>query len=315
MKSDTTSILKKGDEIGLITPAGFITSDMLETAVRNLRDMELEPLYFDSVTDKSGYLAGTDIDRLEELHKMYEDKKVKAVLCVRGGYGTTRLLDKINYRLIKKNPKPLIGYSDITALQSAIYMKTGIPGIHGIVGAKPFTDYTKKQFKNIFFNSNKEIKIRDLESNINNYTINKGTASGIIVGGNLSMLCSLSGTKFDLDLRNKIICIEETNEPPYKIDRMLTQLKSAGKFNDVKGIILGNFNKCDINNFDIEQDDSYSLAKVIEDIIKPLNIPSIYGFSFGHTEEQAIIPFGTKAVFNAETSEIIIKREVFKDFL
>ena len=312
---DKYSILKENDKIGLITPAGYITKQKLDNAIQNVKNFSLEAFYYNSVLDKSGYLAGTDKNRANELHKMYADKSVKAILCVRGGYGTTRILDLLDYELIKNNPKPLIGYSDITALLFAVYKKTGLPGFHGIVGASNFSEYSKDNFKDIFLNTQNEITICQPKNNKDNsYIINPGKTEGILIGGNLSILTSLIGTKYDIDWKNKIIFIEEINEAPYKIDRMLTQLYQAGKFNDVRGIILGKFSKCDSEDFDTKNEDSFSLKEVILEKIRPLQIPAVYEFSFGHIKKQAIFPFGIKVQFDADKFQIRYKRKVLQDF-
>ena len=308
-------ILNKGDKVGLITPAGFITNQKLETAVNNLSNLDLEAVYLPGILDKYGYLAGKDEDRVEELHKMYSDKSIKAILCVRGGSGSSRIIDLINYDLIRSNPKPVIGYSDITALLISIYNKTKIPGFHGIIGAEPFTEYISNNFRDIFMKNNERIIINNhINGASESYVINSGITTGKIIGGNLSILCSLLGTPFDDSWDNKIVFIEEVNEAPYKIDRMLTQLILAGKFKKIKGIILGQFSKCNPKDFEIQKDDSLTLTQIIEENIKPLNIPAVYGFSFGHIDNQAIIPIGVDGIFNADKFQIEIKRRAFEVF-
>lgn len=311
--SDIKQLLKKGDKIGLITPAGFISKEKLDKAINNLTSLGLEPVYHKSVSEKEGYFAGTDKSRLNELHSMYEDNKIKAIWCVRGGYGTSHLLDKIDYKLIKQNPKPLIGYSDITALIQAIYLKTGIPGFHGVIGAGDFTPYTVENLKNMFFSISEEIKINMMkEHNKDLYIINKGNFSGKLTGGNLALIVSLIGTPFDDNWDNKIVFIEDIGEAPYKIDRMLTHLIFSGKFNKVKGIILGRFNDCEPDEED--KINSFSLKEVILDRIKPLNIPAIYGFSFGHIDNQAVFPVGINANFNTDNISVSIKRKDINRF-
>ena len=314
-KHNKYALLKKGDTVGLVTPASFITQNKLDTAVKNLENSGLKAFYYNSVTDKKGYLAGNDQDRVDELHKMYKNKTVKAILCVRGGYGSSRITDILDYELIKNNPKPLIGYSDITALLFAVYKNAKLPGFHGIVGASKFSEYTQEIFKDIFLNTQNNITIRQADNNKDNsYTITPGKAEGILIGGNLSILTSLLGTKYDLDWKNKIVFIEEVNEAPYKIDRMLTQLYQAGKFKNIKGIISGNFSKCETGDFDIKNKDSLSLKEVILEKIKVLQVPSVYGFSFGHIKDQAIFPFGIKVQFDTNKFQISFKRQQYQEF-
>ncbi|MCF6365503.1 MAG: LD-carboxypeptidase [Bacteroidales bacterium] len=305
--------LKRKDKIGLITPAGFITKQKLKNAVQNIENLGFEAFWYGSVSDKKGYLAGTDKARIEELHKMYKNNSVKAILCVRGGYGATRILDLIDYELIKQNPKPLIGYSDITALHSAIYKKTGQIGFHGTVGASIFTEFTLKNFKEVFCEKKEVVNYTSSEtSNYKHYTIHEGKASGKLAGGNLSLINSLLCTPYDVNWDNKIVFIEEINEPPYKIDRLLTQLIQAGKFKKVKGIIFGIFNRCEGKDFNVKNEDTFSLKEILSEKIKPLKIPAAYGFPFGHIKNQIILPIGANADFDTNKMQLKIKKDFFR---
>ena len=308
-------LLKRGDTVGLITPAGFISEEKLRTAEKNLSALGLNVTYYKSVLEKTGYLAGSDENRLNELHSMFKNESIKAIIAVRGGYGTTRILDRINYDLIRTNPKPVIGYSDITALINAVYKKTGIPGFHGIVAAGNFTKFTIKNFEEMFFSGSENIKISGFEEHRKDaYIIKDGNISGKLSGGNLALICSLIGTPFEPDWNNKIIFLEDIGEAPYRIDRMLTQLISAGKFNNVRGIIFGKFKACEPEEQEINN--SFSLREVIFDRIKPLKIPAVYGFSFGHIKNQTIFPIGINAGFNTETFSLTLKRnEINEKFI
>ncbi len=309
----TNPLLKKGDTIGLITPAGFITEEKLQKTIENLASFGLKSVYFDSVLEKNGYLAGNDQSRLNELHTMYENTEVDAIICVRGGYGTTRILDRINYDIIKKNPKPLIGYSDITALINAVYKKTGIPGFHGIIGAGDFTEYTSENFEKIFLSDSEIINYEIFKDHKKDaFVIHSGEMSGTLAGGNLALVISAIGTSFEISWKNKIVFLEDIGEAPYKIDRMLTQLISGGKFKNVKGIILGQFKGCEPEEDDKEN--SFFLKEVIIDRIKPLEIPAVYGFSFGHIKNQLVFPVGIKAKFNTEKLSLSIKRKELNRF-
>jgi len=307
------SLLKPEDKVGLITPAGFITEEKLHNAINNLASIGLKPVFHKNILEKKGYLAGSDERRLNELHSMYKDENIKAIWCVRGGYGTTRVLDKISYNLIKQNPKPLLGYSDITALNQAIYKKTGIPGFQAVVASGNFTPYVVENLKNCLFSNSENIKINIFEEHKEDaYIITEGNMSGTLAGGNLALIVSLLGTPFDMAWDNKIIFLEDVSEAPYRIDRMLTQLISSGKFNRVKGIILGKFNDCEPDEDD--KINSMSLKEVIIDRLKPLNIPAVYGFSFGHIKNRAIIPVGINANFNTENLSLSIKRKEINRF-
>jgi len=299
--------LKPGDTIGLIAPAGKIDQDRILKAIANLELLGLKVHYDKNILDRHGYLAGTDQRRLDEIHRMYSDSNIHGIWCIRGGYGTTRILDKLNFNLIKKNPKPLLGYSDITALLNTIYQNTGSPCFHAPVASSKFSPYTIKHLAPIFGlkkdltikNSNENISAGTSKSVFKSYTINKGIAQGKLAGGNLSLLVSLIGTKHQVDTKNKILFIEDIGEEPYRIDRMLTQMISAGQFKNVKGIALGVFAGCHRKD-----ENSLTLEAVIRDRIGDLNIPAVYGFSFGHIDHQCTFPIGANAVLDAASNSV-----------
>ena len=310
----TRSILHNGDTVALIAPAGVITEQKLSNSIKNLEDLGLKPIYFKTIANQLGYLAGDDRRRASELNEMYHDKSVKAILCVRGGYGSMRILDLIDYSLIKANPKPLIGYSDITALHNAIYLKTKQIGFHGVLGAELFSIYTREAFEAIFFDDSEWIILKQYKDHKQSaFTVTTGKVEGTLIGGNLSLLTSLIGTKYDFDWKGKIIYIEEVSEPAYKIDRMLTQLIMAGKFSQIKGILFGQFHNCDGDNMDLSK--NISIKELLIEKIKPLNIPACYGFSFGHIPNPTILPVGAHVEFDADNIQIKFKRSELKDFL
>lgn len=302
--------LKKNNQIALITPAGPISEQQLAKAQENLLSMGFKSCFSKRVFERNGYLAGDDKTRLTDLHEAFENKQVDAILCIRGGYGTMRILDKIDYSLIKRNPKTIIGYSDITALLNAIWQKTGLVTFHGVVGSSAFSPYTKQQFVELLVNqsaNNESIKSREDKLKI----ITNGEAMGQLVGGNLAMINSLLGTSFEIDFANKIAFFEDVNEAPYKIDRMLTQLLLSGSLQKASGIVLGNFKGCDINNDDITNKNSLSLDEVFNDRLGDLGIPVVSGFSFGHVKDQAIFPIGIKAELDTASTSIKLLENVF----
>lgn len=292
--------LKKGDTIGLITPASS-PDDLIkiEESTRYLEKMGYRVKLGKSVGKFIGYLAGTDDERLEDLHSMFSDKTIKAIMCLRGGYGAFRLLDKINYKLIQKNPKIFVGYSEITALQNAIFSKTGLITFAGPMPAVDFVNnispYTEEWFWKIV-TSNKKIGKIKYPENLKMPFINKGVANARILGGNLAVLSALLGTEYFPDMKDKILLLEDIDEKPYKIDRMLNQLRLAKVFKGLKGIILGRFVEC------YEQDPNkktLSLGEVIEYYFKSLKLPTIYTFPHGHIKDFVTIPLGLKIGLNA----------------
>ncbi len=290
--------LKKGDVIGLITPGSYIGDEALEKAVSNLESMGFQVKMGQHIRSERGFTAGTDTERLTDLHAMFADEEVAGIWCARGGYGCTRLLPMIDYKLIQKNPKALIGYSDITALLNAIYLKTGLVGFHGPVGASDFTEYNKTQLEALLLHpqANHIIKMApddptQTDEAFKPEIVHPGIAQGTLVGGNLSLLAAMAGTSYAPDLKGKLLFIEDIGEKPYRLDRMLTQMRQAHDLSQVAGIILGVFADCQPD----EDDRSLSLMETLHDRLDDLNVPTIYGFSFGHIKDQCTFPVGITA--------------------
>lgn len=301
--------LKKNSTIALIAPAGPITELQLARAQENLAEMGFKSTFTEKILEKKGYLAGSDEIRLNDLHDAFLNDKADAILCIRGGYGCSRIIDQVDYELIKNHPKIFIGYSDITALLNAIWQKTGLITFHGIVGTSVFTNYTKQQFKNIVSNQSTHYEIHTNNPEDLNI-ISKGSCTGQLVGGNLSIINSLIGTPYAVDFENKILFIEEVNEAPYKIDRMLTQLLLNGNIKNAAGIILGKFNGCDIDNIEITINNSLSLSEIFNNRLENINIPVLSGFSFGHVKDQAMFPIGIMASFDTSESSVHLIEKV-----
>ena len=262
-----------------------------------------------NIRAKRGFNAGTDKERLDDLHAMFADTGVQAVWCARGGYGCSRLLPNIDYKLIQSNPKVLIGYSDVTALLQAIYKKTGLICFHGPVGASELTDYTKEQVTAVLIEGKSDYTIQLASENqshedplYHSRVIREGTGRGILVGGNLSLLAAMAGTDFEIDLKGKLLFIEDIGEKPYRVDRMLTQLRQAQDLQKLSGIALGVFADCEAKKDDL----SLSLAETLEDRLKDLGIPVIYGISFGHISNQCTLPVGIEAELNTSNQTITL---------
>lgn len=294
--------LKKGDVIGLVTPSGIITSEQLDEMVEKIEKLGYKTFYKPSVLSAYGYFAGTDQERADELMDMFANKNVDAILCARGGYGAIRMIDLLDYDLIKANPKIFIGYSDITAIITSIFQKTGLVCFHGPVGTSTFNDFSIKSFNEVLVDPNnhykypyeKEEKEED-NPEFDFYTINGGKAEGELIGGNISVLASMIGSKFDTNFENKIVYLEEVDEKIYSVDRMLVHLIHATNINKAAGIVLGVFKNCSVND-----KPSFTLKEVIVDLLKPLNLPTVYGFPFGHIKNKMTIPTGIYAKFNAD---------------
>lgn len=293
--------LNKGDLIGIISPASS-PDDLtrIEKGVLYLENLGYRVEVAKNVGKYNGYLAGTDEERLADLHSMFENKNIKAIICVRGGYGSGRLLDKINYNLIKKNPKIFVGYSDINALQLAFYSKIGLVSFIGPMLAVDFYDeispFTEENFWRIITSDKKIGKISNPNSD-KFFTLNNGRASGKIVGSNLSLITSLLGTEYFPKLTDSILLLEDIHEEPYRIDRMFNQLRLANVFKQIKGIVLGNFTECTPKDPDTR---SFTLNEIIIDYFQnKCKLPSIYNVNHGHIKHNITIPIGLKCNLNA----------------
>lgn len=278
--------LQKGQTVALISPGSYVNETKLERAIQNLESLELKIKLSKHIRKVRGYTAGTDQERLEDLHAAFQDDQVDAIWCARGGYGCTRLLPYLDYKMIRKHPKILIGFSDITALLNSIYQKSCLQTYHGPVASSVFTPYVREQIQEILFEG-KSVQILPQEGK--QFSIgSKVKNSGQVIGGNLTVLSAMAGTSHFPKSKGKILLLEDIGEKPYRIDRMLTTLRQCMPLKEVAGIILGQFTDCEAG----ENDLSLSLKETFQDRLSDLGIPVIGGFPFGHEEENGVIPIG-----------------------
>lgn len=299
--------LSNGDLIGLISPASSPDDlEKIEKSVKYYESVGYKVAVGKNVGKYNGYLAGTDDERLSDLHEMFKNKEVKAIIALRGGYGSGRILDRINYNLIKKNPKIFVGYSDITALHAAIHKKTGLVTFAGPMAAVDFYDepnsFTEEHFWNLLTNSKKIGKVENPDDE-NFYTLNKGRGEGRIFPANLTVLVSLLGTDYFPNMKDTIWVLEDIEEPPYRIDRMFNQLRLNKVFKQAKGIILGRFVHC--YETDTEKR-TLTLNEVITDYFEELKIPVLYNIKHGHISSNITFPVGLKTKVNASRGFIEI---------
>ncbi len=293
--------LKPGDTIGIIAPANY-SNDSSKYEIDYLIEKGFNIVYGKSFGNSWYGFGATDDVRADDINEMFSNKDIKAIFAIRGGYGTIRIVDKLDYEIIEKNPKIFMGYSDITTLLLAINEKTGLVTYHGpmTVNFKDIPIETENSFVDTIQN-NKRINLLDYEKS---YSIMKqGTAEGEIIGGNLSLIVASLGTKYEINTDNKILFLEETNEATYRIDRMLQQLKLAGKLDKIKGVILGNF-----KNAKRAEKDDMSLDDVFFEIFKNMNVPIIKNFKSGHVRPFITVPIGVIGKINTFKDEIIIEQ-------
>ncbi|MCP3924257.1 MAG: LD-carboxypeptidase [Desulfobacterales bacterium] len=289
--------LKKGDTIGIVATSGGFEIDRFNDGIKIIEEMGYNVLIPPAVYEKEGYLAGSDSLRLKTLTEMFLNKDVKAIFCARGGYGAQRIIDKIDFDLIYKNPKPFIGFSDVTSLLIAFHEKSKLKTYHGPV-VTSLNLLERKNIERIF--SVLSLKKEDSYSikSVDPFVINSGICEGELIGGNLCILSHMIGTIYQPNLNNKIMFIEDIGEPLYKIDRMLTHLHLSGLTNNIKGLILGSFKNCG---------DMENLYKLVEERFIGHNIPILAGMGFGHGNINEIIPIGSYGKLQTDTGTLKIK--------
>jgi muramoyltetrapeptide carboxypeptidase len=297
--------LKANDIIAIVSPSSPTNRWEVTKTVNFLKSLNLKVEIGKSITKQTNnyrYLAASDKDRIEEFNYYINREDISAIIASRGGYGSMRIIEDINFDSISKNPKIFIGFSDFTFILNAISKINNLATYYGPVGISSFTDYTKKYFINALFENQKEIYIVSKPEAI---VINEGKSEGRLIGGNLTMCCATLGTPYEIMTDNCILMLEDINVEAYEIDRMLNQLKLAGKFNNLQGIVLGYFSnikrrKHFYPNF------SYTILEVFEQVLKPYNIPIIANFPFGHISEQATFPILGYSTLNTTNKSLTI---------
>lgn len=293
--------LKSGDTIAITSPAGAVWDEaQVEKFTGILKGFGFNVLHGNTLKQKLGYFSGTDADRAKELNVFFADKNVKGIFCMKGGWGCARILEQLDYKIIAANPKVLIGFSDITTLLNAIYTKTGLVTFHGPVGNSGWNEWTSNVFKSIVMNGEQVLFPNGPSEDDKIVTINKGEANGTLVGGNLTVISSLIGSGYLPDWKGKILFLEETTEEPYRIDRMLTQLKLAGVLKQLNGIAIGKFVKCEAE----EPHKAFTFMQVFEQHFKPLPIPVFYGLMTGHIENKLTLPIGAEVSMDANLGSV-----------
>ncbi len=307
--------IKKGDWVGLISPSAATSERIqIQFAVEALEALGFKVKQGENLANRRGHLAGTDGERANDLNAMFADPEVKAVICIRGGSGAARILPLINYDQIRNNPKPILGYSDITALHHAIYAQTGLIIFHGPNGTGSWNSFNVKQFEKIFFEQeqvtfeNERVKEDDLVIKKNRIqTIYPGVATGDLFGGNLTVLTALAGSPYLADFTDKILFLEDIGEEPYRIDRMMSTLKLMGALDKIKGFVFGQCTDCDPSS----GYGNLTLDELFDDYILPLNIPAYRGAMIGHIPKQFILPMGARVTLNANKGTIQMEEKIF----
>jgi len=305
--------LRKGDLIGIISPASSPKDySLVESGVKYIEGLGYRVLIGKNVGKVRGYLAGTDEERVEDIHQMFDDKNVKAIFCIRGGYGAFRLLDKIDYQLVRKNPKIFVGFSEITSLQMAFLHKAKLITFAGPMVVANFANdvdkFTEEKFWRMLTSKVKPAHIKFSEDRIISIN-NIDKTSGRLIGGNLAVLTAMIGSAFLPSLKNSILLLEEISEPPYKIDRMFNQLRLNKVFDKVIGIILGDFIECEETD---KSKKTLTIDEVFRDYFAELKIPIINSFPHGHSKNILTLPFGAKVVINMKKGKLEFPENVVR---
>lgn len=293
--------LQPGSAVGIVAPAGSVDPAELARGVDHLKGMDFRVVLGKSVTQQWRYLAGTDRERAADLNRMFSDPKIAAIICARGGYGTARILPYLDEDAIAQHPKIVVGSSDITLLLNYLRQRFGLVTFHGPMIVPNFGQHpsslTDDWFRKILVEAQGNLRIavdgvRGLRG---------GRAQGPLIGGCLTMLCSTLGTPYEIQTDGDILLLEDIGEAPYRIDRMLTQLKAASKFRNVRGIIFGTMPGCQP-----PADSRYVLEDIIGDVLADQAFPILFGFPTGHGGEQVTLPLGVPVEIDGDAGSITL---------
>ncbi len=279
--------LTRGDCVALIAPSSSANAEALERAIESIKNFGLEPKVYPSCRTNHGHVSAPDEIRAADVNNAFLDDEVKGIICIRGGYGTPRILDRIDYRAIAENPKLFLGYSDITGLHSAINKLSKLVTFHGPMPDPAWHDkivgYTKVHLEKALFDCGPLGEVKN-PAGEQIKTLVPGNAKGKLVGGNLSLLSAALGTPYDVDCKDNILFIEDTGESVYRLDGMFSSMRLSGKLNGFEDL---------------------PLQQVIEEIIKPLGVPTIYNFRAGHNYPQPTLPLGVTVELDATNGTVV----------
>jgi muramoyltetrapeptide carboxypeptidase len=284
--------LMPGDTIGIVAPAGPFERETFDRGFEVLQCLGYSTRLADGLFNRRGYLAGDDNQRLAQLNAMLVDPGIDAIMCARGGFGAMKIISHLDYVSIRRSPKAFIGFSDITALHQALFQRLGLVTFHGpMVTTLADADDASLASWSAWLAGEAPKTI----SSSDKRTISSGQGEGVVLGGNLATLCHLVGTDFSPAFNDAILIIEEINEPLYRIDRMLTQMKLAGCFHGLAGVVVGDFSGCGSTS---------DLDRLLGECFRELAVPMVAGFAFGHSKPNLTLPLGVRARLNADSGEL-----------
>jgi muramoyltetrapeptide carboxypeptidase len=297
--------LVKGDTIAIMGMAGAMRDPKILSGFIQIMEQQGFNVKVGQTVNKTfGYLSGSDEDRANEFNDFVSNPIIKAILFVKGGWGCGRVLDKIDYEQLKKNPKIILGFSDMTSLLNAIYQKTGLITFHGPVGNSSWERFSLNSFLDVVCRGGVSFQKPEFSQLQLFSAWQSGEATGELIGGNLTVFCSLLGTPYWPSCAGKILFLEETHEEPYRIDRMLNSLRLAGVFDEISGIIFGQFNDCNAE----KPLESFTLEEVVRHQLKGYSFPVIWGAPIGHVKDKWTLPIGMQVTMNAEETSLKLMR-------
>ncbi len=294
--------LKEGDTVGVVAPAGPVDRAQLETGLEVIRGMGFEPLLGRHVHARSRFMAGLDKDRVQDIMNMFKNPKVRAIFCARGGYGTNRILPHLKSAEIRAHPKVVVGSSDITLLLHFLVRECGLVAFHGPMVAGSFgraeMKKSRQQFKALLTGDAKSKVLHSPKAKV----FSKGVAQGKITGGCLTLLCRSLNTPFEINTRNRILLIEDVNEPLYRIDGMLWQLKNAGMFKGMRGLVLGEMVNCQP-----QRKGDGTIEDILADLFPKPGFPILTHCPIGHGKEVWTLPLETSAILDSKSKTLELK--------
>lgn len=301
--------LSAGDTVGLVLPAtAAFEADEIAMGRDQLEAIGFKVRIGKHAYDRWGYFAGKDRDRADDINRMFADDSIAGVVCFTGGWGSPRVLPYLDYDLIARRPKVIIGYSDITALLNAIHQKSGLITFHGPVAASNFEPFSLENFRRVVMTAapagtlgipdKKPTELIDRTNRV--LKLAPGKAAGRLVGGNLTMIASTMGTPWEIDTTGAIVFLEDVREELYRIDRMLSQLALGGKFDRAAGVVFGRCSQCNYTG------PTLSLEEILRDRFGSLPIPAISGLPFGHIEQKLTLPIGAMATLDGDAGTLTI---------
>ena len=293
-KNIKPSPLKPGDTVGIVSPAGPFDPKKFNKGKTVLETMGFRLCYDEKIFQKNGFLAGTDTQRAEQVNRLFADPSVQAIICARGGYGSMRILPLLDFKAIQTHPKIFLGFSDISALLAVLNERCGMVTFHGpmVTTLATATEKTIRGMKTALTSDGPFELIPNDEK-----VIKPGVCSGVLAGGNLTTLCHLVGTPYHSNFKGKILFLEDVGEMTYRIDRMLTQMKLAGCFDGVAGLILGAFEKCG---------QLKEIIEIFDNIFHDMDIPIMAGFGIGHGKTNLTVPIGRDATLDTEKKRLYV---------